>query len=78
MQLPQNAKEVIGMRANVPYEKCSKKERRNRDRLKRGTWGELNPVTRRPERSNAYSRSAEKEKSRRWERNSGDGICFVS
>ena len=54
------------MRANVPYKKCSKKERRERDRLKRGTWGELNPVTRQPENSNAYSRSAEKEKSRRW------------
>lgn len=40
----------------IPYEKLSKKERRKRDLTKRQTWGELNPVTRKPENSKAYNR----------------------
>lgn len=40
----------------VPYEKLSKKEKRKMDRAKRQTWGELNPVTRKPENSKAYNR----------------------
>ena len=40
----------------IPYEKLSKKEKRRLDREKRGTWGELNPVTRRPENPKAYNR----------------------
>ena len=30
----------------IPYEKLSKKEKRRRDAMQRGTWGALNPVTR--------------------------------
>lgn len=30
----------------IPYEKLSKKEKRRRDAMQRGTWGVLNPVTR--------------------------------
>lgn len=41
----------------VPYEKLSKKEKRKMDRAKRQTWGELNPVTRKPENSKAYNRN---------------------
>ena len=66
------------MRKVIPYEKCSKSVRRERDRLKRGTWGALNPVTRKPERSNVYNRSQEKAKSRRRELYSGDGVCLIS
>ena len=40
----------------VPYEKLSKKEKRKMDLAKRQTWGELNPVTRKPESSKAYNR----------------------
>ena len=45
------------MQEFIPYEKLSKKERRKLDRAKRQTWGELNPVTRRPANSRAYNRS---------------------
>ena len=40
----------------IPYEKLSKKEKRKIDQAKRQTWGELNPVTRKPENSKAYNR----------------------
>ena len=48
----------------IPYEKLSKKEKRRMDLAKRQTWGELNPVTRKPENSKAYNRN----KSRNWKR----------
>lgn len=40
----------------IPYEKCSRKEKRKRDLEKRQTWGAVNPVTRKPENSRAYNR----------------------
>ena len=40
----------------IPYEKLSKKEKRKMDLAKRQTWGELNPVTRKPVSSKAYNR----------------------
>ena len=40
----------------IPYEKLSKKEKRKMDLAKLQTWGELNPVTRKPENSKAYNR----------------------
>ncbi len=40
----------------IPYEKLSKKEKRKLDSAKRTTWGNLNPVTRKPENSRAYNR----------------------
>lgn len=46
----------------IPYEKLSKKKQRELDRLKRNTWGELNPVTRKPENPKAYNRR----KARNW------------
>ena len=48
----------------IPYEKLSKKEKRKMDLAKRQTWGELNPVTRKPQNSKAYNRN----KSRNWTR----------
>ena len=48
----------------IPYEKLSKKEKRRMDLAKRQTWGELNPVTRKPENSKAYNRN----KARNWKR----------
>ena len=48
----------------IPYEKLSKKEKRKVDQARRQTWGEMNPVTRKPENSKAYNRS----KARNWKR----------
>ena len=48
----------------IPYEKLSKKEKRKMDLAKRHTWGELNPVTRKPANSKAYNRR----KSQNWKR----------
>ncbi len=44
------------MNKYIPYEKLSKKEKRKLDAARRNTWGKLNPVTRKPENSNAYNR----------------------
>lgn len=41
----------------IPYEKLSKKEKRIRDAIKRGTWGPLPPCTRKPANSRAYDRN---------------------
>ena len=48
----------------IPYEKLSKKEKRKIDQARRQTWGELNPVTRKPVSSKAYNRN----KARDWKR----------
>lgn len=40
----------------IPYEKLSKKEKRKVNAAKRNTWGDLNPVTRKPPSSKAYNR----------------------
>ena len=61
----------------IPYEKLSKKEKRKLDQTRRQTWGEINPVTRKPANSKAYSRS----KARNWQReyhetSSGTFICI--
>ena len=40
----------------IPYDKLSKKKRRELDRLRRGSWGALSPVTRRSENPKAYNR----------------------
>ena len=57
-------KEESQMDKFIPYEKPSKKEKRKLDAAKRGTWGEINPVTRKPQSSKAYNRN----KSRNWKR----------
>ena len=60
----------------IPYEKLSKKEKRKMDLAKRQTWGELNPVTRKPENSKAYNRN----KARNWKREHAPvpGLLFAS
>ena len=55
----------------IPYEKLSKKEKRKRDQARRQTWGELNPVTRKPENSKAYNRK----KSQAWKRELPPTVC---
>ena len=60
----------------ISYEKLSKKEKRKRDLAQRKTWGELNPVTRKPENSKAYQRS----KARNWNRDdeTNSGLLYFS
>ena len=48
----------------IPYETLSKKEKRKLDQVRRQTWGQMNPVTRKPENSKAYNRN----KARNWQR----------
>ena len=52
------------MEKYIPYGKLSKKEKRKLDSARRGTWGQINPVARKPQSSKAYNRS----KSRNWKR----------
>ena len=40
----------------VPYEKLSKKEQQKINKARRGTWGDLNPVTRKTTNSKVYNR----------------------
>ena len=40
----------------IPYEKLSKKKRREIDRKKRNTWNGFSPVTRKPEDPKVYNR----------------------
>ena len=54
----------------IPYKKLSKKEKRKMDLAKRQNWGELNPVTRKPENSKAYNRN----KARNWKRDYHDPV----
>lgn len=44
------------MEKYIPYGKLSKKEKKKINQAKRQTWGAINPVTRKPENSNAYNR----------------------
>ena len=45
------------MNKYVPYEKMSKKQKREVDRAKRTTWGAFSPVTRRAPPIRAYHRA---------------------
>lgn len=45
------------MQKMIPYEKLSKKEQRRLNAAKRGSWGEIKPVTRMAENPKAYKRS---------------------
>lgn len=56
----------------IPYEKLSKKEKRKIDQARRQTWGNLSPVTRKPESSKAYNRK----KAQNWKRDSSS-VPFV-
>ena len=56
----------------IPYEKLSKKEQRKLNQAKRQTWGNLNPVTRKPANSKAYNR----QKAQNWKKDiSGSAFC---
>ena len=57
----------------VPYEKLSKKKQKEWNTLRRNTWGELNPVTRKPEKPKAYNRR----KARNWKEPDPVPFCFL-
>ena len=57
----------------IPYEKLSKKKKRELDNSRRGNWGELNPVTRRPVPTKAYNRS----KARKWNYDDSSSVLCV-
>jgi len=50
----------------IPFEKLSKKKQRELTAQKRGTWGGMNPVTRKAEKPKAYNRK----KARKWSEDS--------
>jgi len=56
----------------IPYEKLSRKGKRKFDQAKRQTWGDLNPVTRKPTNSKAYNRR----KSQNWKRELPEACDF--
>ena len=45
----------------IPYEKLSKKQRRQLDRRRRNDWGELKPVSRKIESGKIYKRKKAKQ-----------------
>ncbi len=57
----------------IPYEKLSKKKKRELDKTRRGTWT-LNPVTRRPENPKAYNRRT----ARKWKDDSNSVPLWFS
>ena len=56
----------------VPYEKLSKKKQKEWNSSRRNTWGNLNPVTRKPENPKAYNRR----KARNWKEPDPVPFCF--
>lgn len=46
----------------IPYEKLAKRQKREIDSTRRGSWGGINPVTRKPPNPKAYNRK----KTRTW------------
>ena len=58
------------MQKYIPYEKLSKKKKREIDAIRRGSWGNISPVTRKPASPKAYNRRKEQN----WKNDSG--LCF--
>lgn len=56
----------------IPYEKLTKKQKKALDAARRGSWGDISPVTRRPENPKAYNRK----KARRWKDVPPPGLCL--
>ncbi|MGN1307949.1 MAG: hypothetical protein ACI4V3_09805 [Faecousia sp.] len=58
------------MEKMIPYEKLSKKKKRALDTMRRGTWGAIKPVTRKPKNSRAYNRK----KAQDWKKHASDPV----
>ena len=50
----------------LPYEKLSKKKKRAPDAKRRGTWGEIKPVTRQQESGKAYNRKKAQDRKKEY------------
>jgi len=50
------------MQKFIPFEKLSKKKKKELNAKNRGSWYGINPVTRKPENSKAYNRK----KAQKW------------
>ena len=61
------------MEKYIPYEKLSKKEKRKLDLSRRGSWGAVDPVTRKPPSSKAYNRK----KTQDWKREAESCVFSV-
>ena len=59
----------------IPYDKLSKKAKRELDARRRGTWGGLNPVTRKPPNPKAYDRN--RAKRRKYDDSDSSPCSFV-
>ena len=46
----------------IPYEKLSKKKKRELEKARRGTWGEQSPVTRKAQSAKVYDRNKARKK----------------
>ena len=57
----------------IPYAKLSKKKKRELDTRKRGSWGALNPVTRKSPDPRAYNRR----KARKQDFDETDSVPFI-
>lgn len=58
----------------VPYEKLSKKAKREADAARRGSWNGVNPVTRKSPNPKAYNR----QKARKWSDDfTSVPFCFI-
>lgn len=60
------------MEKHIPFEKLSKKKQKELNAKRRTTWGDLNPVTRRPENPKAYNRK----KAQKWRDDSSMTVPF--
>lgn len=56
----------------IPYEKLSKKKKRELDQKRRGSWGSINPVTKRPPNPKAYNRLKARKR-----REDSDTVLFI-
>ena len=61
------------MEKYIPYEKLSKKEKRRLDLQRRNTWGQWDPVTRKPDHSRVYNRK----KTQNWKKELPDLRLFL-
>ena len=61
------------MKAFVPYEKLSKKQKKEIDKAKRAAWGEVIPVTKRIDSAKIYNRK----KHQRWTDGSDAGVSLL-
>lgn len=61
----------------IPYGKLSKKEKRRMNQAKRQTWGNLNPVTRKPQSSKVYNRNKARNWKREWSHGSPNPGIFL-